>query len=132
MGDSLLFTDLVIQAKQWFILHNVEVPRTCSDWRNSRVSNLDIPPGLTYGTLLRKSINVSDFIAAILDIKSAASPRNPINSDNSEDIIGLKIVSTEYVNKHAKCSIICLQCGRSDILDYGTLTRMRKSGSKFC
>jgi len=130
MGDNLV--NLANAAKQWFIDNSVEVPKTAKEWQKCAVSRKEVPPGFTTGTLTRKGINVSDFIAEILDTNSARLNTSPITKDNCLQYTGLIYKSHEVVTGHKRILTECSKCHIEEVLDYGTLQRMRQSDNMFC
>lgn len=130
MGDNLI--NLASKAKDWFISNNVVIPKTAAEWQRKAVSRGEIPDGCTTASLRRKGINVSDFIAEILNTTSQRNNRNPITKENCLEYTGLIYEKYEVVSGHKKIHITCSKCNRQDILDYGTLQRMYKASNKFC
>lgn len=127
-----MFEEKVNFAKKWFIDNNVKVPSGAKEWSKCSVKAGQIPPGCTYLTLKRNNINLSDFIASITDSNSKAVVQNPINKETCEYSIGLIWLTHETTNNHKKVKTKCANCSHIEILDYGTLTRMRSRKDKYC
>lgn len=125
-------TELEQFAKTWFEENNVPIPEGAKAWSKARVKLGEIPPGTTTGTLTRNGINVSDFIAKITSTTSKKIEYAPISQDNIYDTLGLVWLGYTWVNKHKKVTTKCSKCNIEEVLDYGTLQRMKASGTRFC
>ncbi len=130
-GDNLL-KEYANKARKWFNDNDVEVPTGTADWQGKSVRRGEIPPDMSIGALRRNKINVLDLLREITGNKSfKAYNRAPIDSSNIVEL-GFKLISSAMVNKHKKLTVECLLCGFNEVLDYGTLQRMKKSGNKYC
>jgi hypothetical protein len=132
MGDNFLFEEKVKFAKEWFASNKVPIPSGAKEWSKKSVSKGEIPPGCTYQTLYRNNINLSDFIAAITNTESNKVTYDPVNNHNCVEKTGLIWLNHEVINSHKKVYTECSECTHTEVLDYGTLQRMVKAGSKLC
>lgn len=135
MGGSL-FT-LAEMARKWFVENNVEVPKTSKEWASRSVNRGEIPQGTAVMTL-RNSYGITPIV--FLNILNGKDPevnkykQNQITPDNSQELIGLEIIDTEYRNDnvHKISRTKCCQCGFEETLDNGTFGRMLASKNKYC
>lgn len=129
-GDSL--QSLALKAKDWFNKNNVEVPKGAKLWQTKSVRRKEIPPGTGVTSLRRYGFNITEFISSITGNIIKPNIYNPINSQNIEELLGLKWIKDILVKEHRKVIVECTLCTREEQLDYGTLQRMKKAGNKHC
>ena len=129
-GDNL--EALAIKARQWFDNNNVEVPKGAAMWQRCSVKHGELPPGTGVTSLRRYGFNVTALISRITNNPNLVPYKyDPITSSTMDDL-GLKILSEKIVNSHKRLEVECLCCNRKEVLDYGTLQRMRSRKDKFC
>lgn len=121
-------------AKTWFEENSVEVPKGATEWQKRSVRKKELPPNMSYVTLVSKEkVRINSLIAKInnqTDYKEVE--RFPITFDNIEEVLGFYWIDSSWINKHKYVLIRCLWCGREENISYGTLQRMRKANHKFC
>lgn len=132
IGDNL--QSLAKKAKDWFDKNNKPIPKGARLWQAARIKQGEIPPGCGAGSLRRYNFNITEFISHITQDFDTYKKINysPITENNISELIGLSWVSSEVSNKHKKVKTICNCCEREEILDYGTLQRMRERQAKYC
>lgn len=130
-GDNL--ESLALKAKDWFTTNGVTVPTGASHWQKCSVTRKEIPPGTGVTSLRRYGFNVTTFISHITgDFSKKPQLHNPLNNSNLIIHLGLEWLSDETVKGHKKVLTKCTLCAREEILDYGTLQRMKNSSNKHC
>lgn len=122
--------ELVIFARNWFVEHNVEMPKSAAAWHNCSVRKGEIPPGCTPGSLRRLGTTTKWFIESILGKDNPTSGTKHEKMDYAS--LGFILVDHSWYNGHKSCSLECAQCGHKEVIDFGTLARMRDRGDKFC
>lgn len=121
--------DIVVYARDWFTINSIDIPSTAQEWQASSVRRKEIPPGCTTITLRKFGISVKWLIESIKGKEQpCAQPKVPMDYT----AIGFRMLECTMVNSHKKCKVQCTLCGVISILDYGTLSRMRKRGDKYC
>lgn len=125
-------SELQKYALKWFQDNNVEIPEGAKKWSKCYVRAKQIPPGTTYQTLRKQGINLSDFIAGLLNTKSQKVVYSPITPENIQRLIGLIWIDYTWVNGHKRVTTECMECMHREVLDYGTLQRMKAAGNKLC
>lgn len=121
--------ELVVFARNWFIEHNVEMPKSAAAWQKCSVDRGEIPPGCTTGSLRRLGTTTKWFIESILG-KDNPTSINKIDMDYGA--LGFNLLDYTWCKGHKSCSLECIQCGHTEVIDYGTLARMRERGDKYC
>lgn len=122
--------ELVIFARNWFVEHNVEMPKSAAAWHNCSVSKGEIPPGCTPGSLRRLGTTTKWFIESILGKDNPTSGKKHEKMDYTA--LGFDLLDYTWRKGHKSCSLECLQCGYSEVIDYSTLARMRERGDRYC
>lgn len=128
-GDDL--HSLAKKAKEWFDSNNVPVPTGAKHWQKCAVTRKEIPPGTGVTSLRRYGFNITEFISSITGSTKQAHNYNPIDASSICDL-GLLWVSCETVNGHKKILTKCTKCTHEEVLDYGTLQRMKQRNDKYC
>lgn len=122
--------ELVIFARNWFVEHNVEMPKSAAAWHNCSVSKGEIPPGCTPSSLRRLGTTTKWFIESILGKDNPTSGKKHEKMDYTA--LGFILVDHSWNKGHKSCSLECIQCGHKEVIDFGTLARMRDRGGKYC
>lgn len=130
-GDDLI--TLAKKAREWFESNNVAVPIGAAAWQKCSVKRNEIPPGCGVSSLRRYKFNVTTLIAEITNNPNLkASNYSPITESNIVNLLGLNWISSSVENEHKKVLTKCCNCNNEEVLDYGTLQRMKAATSKYC
>ena len=127
--NSEKLNELVEFARNWFTSNGVDIPKTAAEWQKCSVARGEIPPGCTTGSLRRLGTTTKWFIESIL---GKDNPTSIKKVDMDYAALGFKLIDHSWYKGHKSCYLECIQCCHKEVIDFGTLARMRDRGDKFC
>lgn len=127
--NSEKLNELVEFARNWFTSNGVDIPKTAAEWQKCSVARGEIPPGCTTGSLRRLGTTAKWFIESIL---GKDNPTSIKKVDMDYAALGFKLIDHSWYKGHKSCDLECIQCCHKEVIDFGTLARMRDRGDKFC
>ena len=124
------------EAREWFIKNNVEIPNGAVAWQKASVRNGEIPPNCGIYSLRKLGLTARVFINLVkeIDLDLTKYKYSEINPDNSEKLVGLKLVDSKLIDSkgHKNHLCECVACKHTEWLNQGTLKRMLEAGNKYC
>ena len=130
IGDNL--ETLAAKAKLWFEKNSIPVPNGAKAWSKCSERRDEIPTGCSVNAIRRYGYNLTEFISQITGSDKHKYNYDPLTKENLHINLGLNWISSRLVNGHKRIHTSCCNCSREEVLDYGTLQRMRASGNKYC
>lgn len=120
---------LVTFARQWFVENNVPMPINSKAWHAASIRRKEIPPECNVGNLRKLGTTCKWFIESINGVDNpTANTKIPMDYA----ALGFILLDHTWEKGHKRCSVECVKCGHREVVDYGTFSRMRDRGDKYC